>query len=355
MNETRFYTPVTTGPIDSMIMESLYNNIMKPTGHPERRWGTDRTLIGEYYTIPLHCRLHDMVDYCIRIGNAAQRVLSILDFKLSITHTPDGGTACQLAGDRHISTFDVSFIPLEQRGAYCIGFSITSTSRMLDNSSFLSGIRYVLSSHFTRIRKSYLSMQSLRYNSSKHLGDGSAALRISKDHFESMDAFFGQLTEDLGLLNPPAIKYPEWLNVLIKDNFSLYCKCSGVFKQAAVGLFHHLGKNLVIALGQLLSDENSISGVFSNPVPQSNRTQLRVHPMETIQCKVLPIIMKTISFEEFAEALDVEPQSLADKIDKRSPISADLSIKLGEFFNHSPEFWLCLQRRWDIKTKSTPN
>ena len=74
-----------------------------------------------------------------------------------------------------------------------------------------------------------------------------------------------------------------------------------------------------------------------------------------------PIIPGEILLEEFMKPLEVSQNQLArdirvpvgrinDIIHGRRGISPDTAIRLGAYFKTTPEFWLNLQSRYDLKT-----
>jgi addiction module HigA family antidote len=77
------------------------------------------------------------------------------------------------------------------------------------------------------------------------------------------------------------------------------------------------------------------------------KTQMNVHAGE-------------ILLEEFLEPLKVTPYRLAKSIkvqqiqiskiiEGSTGVSADMAIRLGRFFGNTPEFWMNLQRSYDLR------
>ncbi len=59
-----------------------------------------------------------------------------------------------------------------------------------------------------------------------------------------------------------------------------------------------------------------------------------------------------ISQAELARSIGVPRTRIAGIVGNRRRISADLALRLGLFFGTSPEFWLNLQTRYDLKVAS---
>ena len=56
-----------------------------------------------------------------------------------------------------------------------------------------------------------------------------------------------------------------------------------------------------------------------------------------------------ISRRQFAKAIGVSPARVNRIINRRSPITADIALRLGRAFHTSAEFWMNLQQRYDIE------
>jgi len=55
-----------------------------------------------------------------------------------------------------------------------------------------------------------------------------------------------------------------------------------------------------------------------------------------------------ISQNKLARDIDVPPTRVSDIIHARRSISTDTALRLGTYFQTTPEFWLNLQRRYDL-------
>jgi addiction module HigA family antidote len=73
-----------------------------------------------------------------------------------------------------------------------------------------------------------------------------------------------------------------------------------------------------------------------------------------------PIHPGIILFEEFLEPLKITQYRLAEDtniplstineiVHGNRPITADIALRLGKFFNMTPQFWMNLQSRYDIE------
>ena len=56
-----------------------------------------------------------------------------------------------------------------------------------------------------------------------------------------------------------------------------------------------------------------------------------------------------LSQRRLADAVGISPNRIADIVNNRRRITADTAVRLGLFFGNSPEFWLNLQTRYDLK------
>ena len=76
--------------------------------------------------------------------------------------------------------------------------------------------------------------------------------------------------------------------------------------------------------------------------------------------KMAPIHPGTILLEEFLEPMgisqyrlakdtSVPPRRINEIIHGKRSISADTALRLGRFFNMTPQFWMNLQSRYDLE------
>lgn len=57
-----------------------------------------------------------------------------------------------------------------------------------------------------------------------------------------------------------------------------------------------------------------------------------------------------ISRNALARELRVPPQRISEIVKGRRGISADTALRLGRHFNTSPEFWITLQTKFDLRS-----
>ncbi len=79
--------------------------------------------------------------------------------------------------------------------------------------------------------------------------------------------------------------------------------------------------------------------------------------------KMSPIHPGEILFEEFLKPMDlsqyklahdisVPPRRINEIVHGKRRITADTALRLGHYFNMSPQFWLNLQSHYDIEVES---
>ena len=61
-----------------------------------------------------------------------------------------------------------------------------------------------------------------------------------------------------------------------------------------------------------------------------------LHPMEISQYRL-------------AKDINVDPRRINEIVHGKRAISADTALRLGHFFNMSPQFWLNLQTHYDLE------
>ena len=71
-----------------------------------------------------------------------------------------------------------------------------------------------------------------------------------------------------------------------------------------------------------------------------------MHPGAFLQSRFLEPL--GISQDALAKALGVSRRRVNELINGKRAISADTAIRLGIFFGTGPDFWLNLQRAWDM-------
>jgi addiction module HigA family antidote len=75
-------------------------------------------------------------------------------------------------------------------------------------------------------------------------------------------------------------------------------------------------------------------------------TRINTHPGEVLREEFLhPLGM---SARALAREIDVPPNRVTGIVNEERDVSADTAIRLGKFFGTSAEFWLGLQRDYDL-------
>jgi addiction module HigA family antidote len=77
-----------------------------------------------------------------------------------------------------------------------------------------------------------------------------------------------------------------------------------------------------------------------------NVARLAIHPGEHIQ---LVLDEMSVSGAEMAARLGVSCEALVDAIEGRQSLTAELAMRLGNFFGMSPRSWLNLQMLFDLR------
>jgi addiction module HigA family antidote len=57
-----------------------------------------------------------------------------------------------------------------------------------------------------------------------------------------------------------------------------------------------------------------------------------------------------LSQNQLAKAIGISPNRIAEIVNNRRRITADTALRLGLYFGNTPEFWMNLQARYDLKT-----
>jgi len=79
---------------------------------------------------------------------------------------------------------------------------------------------------------------------------------------------------------------------------------------------------------------------------QDYRTDIISHPGEILKEEFLDEM--GLSVAQLASALDVTRARINEIVRGRRGITADTALRLGWFFKTSPEFWMNLQRQYDL-------
>lgn len=75
-----------------------------------------------------------------------------------------------------------------------------------------------------------------------------------------------------------------------------------------------------------------------------------IHPGEILMEEFLAPF--AISQYRLAKDIDVAPRRINEIIHGSRAISADTALRLGKYFNISPQFWLNLQSHYDLAVES---
>jgi addiction module HigA family antidote len=74
-----------------------------------------------------------------------------------------------------------------------------------------------------------------------------------------------------------------------------------------------------------------------------------IHPGEVLRDEFLKPM--GISQYRLAKEISVPPRRINEIVQKKRGISADTALRLGRYFNMSPEFWMNLQGHYDLEAE----
>ena len=72
-----------------------------------------------------------------------------------------------------------------------------------------------------------------------------------------------------------------------------------------------------------------------------------IHPGEILREEFLKPL--NMSVNQLAKALAVDAARLNEIVRERRGITADSALRLGRYFNMTPEFWMNLQKRYELE------
>jgi antitoxin HigA-1 len=72
------------------------------------------------------------------------------------------------------------------------------------------------------------------------------------------------------------------------------------------------------------------------------------HPGELLREDVIPAL--DLSKAEIARRLGISRQTLYDILEEKQPVTPAMALRLGKFLGNGPEFWINLQRDYDLRT-----
>ncbi len=79
------------------------------------------------------------------------------------------------------------------------------------------------------------------------------------------------------------------------------------------------------------------------------RKMQSVHPGEVL----LDEFLKPMGISQYrlAKEISVPPRRINEIVQKKRGITADTALRLGRYFNMSPEFWINLQGHYDLEAE----
>jgi len=72
------------------------------------------------------------------------------------------------------------------------------------------------------------------------------------------------------------------------------------------------------------------------------------HPGEVLREDVAPAL--DLGPDELARRLGVSADAVQGILETTQPVTPEMALRLGRLFGNSPEFWLNLQRDYDLRT-----
>ena len=72
------------------------------------------------------------------------------------------------------------------------------------------------------------------------------------------------------------------------------------------------------------------------------------HPGELLREDVISAL--GLPKTEIARRLGISRQTLYDILDEKQPVTPAMALRLGKFFGNGPDFWLNLQKDFDLRT-----
>lgn len=73
-----------------------------------------------------------------------------------------------------------------------------------------------------------------------------------------------------------------------------------------------------------------------------------MHPGELLREDKIPAL--DLPKTEIARRLKISRQTLYDILDEKQPVTPAMALRLGKFFGNGPDFWLNLQREYELRT-----
>lgn len=73
-----------------------------------------------------------------------------------------------------------------------------------------------------------------------------------------------------------------------------------------------------------------------------------MHPGEFL--REVTVLALDLPKTEIARRLGISRQTLYDILDEKQPVTPAMALRLGKFLGNGPDFWLNLQRDYDLRT-----
>ncbi len=73
-----------------------------------------------------------------------------------------------------------------------------------------------------------------------------------------------------------------------------------------------------------------------------------IHPGEVLLCDLMEPL--GISQNALAKAIGVEPGRINAIVNRQRSITGDTALRLARYFNTTPDFWINLQKRYELQT-----
>ena len=109
----------------------------------------------------------------------------------------------------------------------------------------------------------------------------------------------------------------------------------------------NLQRMYALEVARAETDVSSIQPIAPQPRKRTPMTVLDpIHPGEDLAEYLEEY---GISRRQFAKAIGVSPARVNRILNRRSPITADIALRLGRAFYTNAEFWMNLQQRYDLE------
>lgn len=82
------------------------------------------------------------------------------------------------------------------------------------------------------------------------------------------------------------------------------------------------------------------------PIPARPRERAPLHPGVFVQEDIL--IEAELTQQQLADALGVSRRTISQIVNAQRGISADMALRLSKFTGTTAEFWMNIQKAWDL-------